>query len=1044
MSSWLHVSLLLLGFTVSGVLATASDGVKIAVLDKDGSSQAEALMVTALTAQKTVNVLERAELWEIVAEQKLRALMVSGEFRALGELAGADGLLLETLTVKNGEKFRLAQLLATNSGACLFAEKIPADGGLVTWSAVVAAWVANRATALRSRTLPVAAVAVLNLRSVSGSARDLELERTATRLLEFGLGKQEKFILLERRSLADVMFEKTLNATDALPLLASQILLDGSIEPDDGKTVTLKLRLRRAADGDATTTTLTVSPIPADAKSIAEAALQKLLADFNLPAGSVTISGEADEFMWEALWAWRAQQWHTCREAPNSAETLGGKAADIYLVRAKTVDRFIHDNQQNNDFMKNRRADLLKDAVRDLQNYRHTDGELKYFPADYHKNQPYFSMDSFSFERVRYQILTHIHDLLQAHDRDGSHVLDDLRRQTREFLGTKDGTFAEDSEYPADFALNYQELLAYAEQIISTSLELPNSRQRIQLRIKLGIQLRMMARENILGLRFAQNEAARQACQEMLKRREHDARLKGRVMLVRAGNAKTPEEQAAYREFLQYLAANCVELYNTGELKFLLETDDKSHERRRLFHRERSELLISLLENLPDFEFAIEYLQVPEFPADLRDRANTAFARYHQVCLAVPGKTAAQQSLLIQNLANLAGRNGLNPPATDQSGAPELKITRFWRPYQMLELNIKHLLTDEVIVSGNTVWYPSIEGYRRYVFQIDLPTLTTTIHTIPESSRWLVPADGKFYMYNSDNNKVRKSLLCYDLATKTATLHEVAGAGRPLVFNNRVFFMTDEGAGRGGALWEWQPQEDSFKLWFSARRKPAETPLDERPTNECPGIIHGFNDEPLLVMNNDGGEIRRLGGDWEIITELYRPAPTNYGDESLLESRGDVLLTGRQYNEPAWLIQESRSKKTNPQPTVFGWKIPNRAKFRPDSTNMAMKNYAYHAGSLFRLERDSADNYYLRWWQANQPGFGVQISLTFAMPEEDAKIIVPIVSVKPFLCNAEETLFPEKHHSFLHLHAADSGLVLTANEHGFWFIPYEDLAKFEE
>src|ERR1700689_1263100 len=67
-------------------------GARVAVVDLTKAPDRADLLTVALAKTDGIEVLERAQMDKLVAEQQLQALESGGKFSALGKLVGADGL----------------------------------------------------------------------------------------------------------------------------------------------------------------------------------------------------------------------------------------------------------------------------------------------------------------------------------------------------------------------------------------------------------------------------------------------------------------------------------------------------------------------------------------------------------------------------------------------------------------------------------------------------------------------------------------------------------------------------------------------------------------------------------------------------------------------------------------------------------------------------------------------------------------------------------------------------------------------------------------
>ena len=335
--SKLNRTVLLLALLWIGLLAQvegASARLGIVTSDPSVATLADLLTVKFSQTDQLV-MLERAKVNKIWQEQVLKATQ-AGNYRGLGEVLGADGIvLLETLK-DGGESFLISRLLSVRSGIVVgySRHKLPiADPP--GWCDLFVRRQVGLVPKLSIKREEAVPLSYLNVRASLALASSTAMEQQLNILLNHRLMSRPELFLLERRRLDTLAAEKELQQVDDPSFWTGSYILDGIIDRDGvipGKvTLTMTLQPPKQQPKVQFEVTGERENLPA----IAEQIMLKLWEIINKP-GAVDAwdaAGEAKQYADEAFWA---TKWKLPEEAKRAADTawiLGLKTEAIGKIR---------------------------------------------------------------------------------------------------------------------------------------------------------------------------------------------------------------------------------------------------------------------------------------------------------------------------------------------------------------------------------------------------------------------------------------------------------------------------------------------------------------------------------------------------------------------------------------------------------------------------------------------------------------------------------------------------------------------------------------
>lgn len=973
---------------------------RIGLVDLDQKSDFEASLVATLSSDPDMELVERSSMAKLVDEKRLLDLVSGSKLRQLGGLLNADGLLIiETIPVRNSKPRRTIRLVSTKTGVCIFADLVPdirpgdADfNGWLDWLKRRIQFSGHHLGAAADAAIPVS---LLNIRATTDSPGNREMERAMSRLLEQALSSDPGLILLERRALRDVAFEHSLDASDVLPLAGGTSIIDGSFQQSgDGLEVTI--RLRKMEDHDArllkfkTSTDLSV-------------AIKEIHLEIRRALGTVKEEYpshvEAEEFLSEAKWALRAGLFSACLEAADAAEALGLDKPEVFSLRVDAVYQALDKNISGGDRSVKQERDLIDTALASLESHTRLTGK--------------------SNLKLLCMVLDRASAFLADRDKENAPGYENLRAELRKLSGMQaDGdqmpiSMTLSAKHAATWAQDFHELLAFYKKLLASHHKWLSG--------LLGHFPR--SRDEALGVRFQGEPEAVSAWNNLMEELLNDPKVRCRILFLQSRDLGSKSGQDDYRKFLEDLRRNATELAATGDLGILLEVHSHSDS---ICQRERAELMIALLENLPDYEPRLSLLALrTKVPEDLWPDLAKAFTSYRTRFSGkdLPAKDRINRE---QRLSDLSRSILLqNPGAPLSLETKGLVVSKLWHPFDWAPPDVQSFLygNGNILVRPDGVWLNSSKSYLQgTVLQVTLPTFEVRKHSIQGYE--LASSGDNILLKTSEPYGADSRVIRYDPRTGVSKSLPLPESGDLVTLGTRVFCFAKS------QMWEISP-DSSARLVFSARRRPAETPLDDRKISFAPvALFYGFQYKPLISVFGEGA-IREFEGKWESVQKIHWPSVSTFGEESVVVSPWDgAFLYGPGHEKPLRLLDGSHARG---EKTAYGWTDPVEVPQQGDC--------AYRPKELFRLEKDLGGKFALRWWHEGGPSEGLVIPLSFHLAKSSEESVKTASQYFLEHYSLERLLKPDN----LGLFAAESGLVLASGAYGFWFIPNADLeAKKEE
>ena len=328
------ISALLLVITLEAGAQSNSAPVRLALMSDGAAATTAADLLTAeLSKKQHVQLLERAQIEKVYREQGLSA--ANRDYLKLGQILGADGLLLLETAKEGTNQFLRVRLVAVKPGVIIEAVRVQWPvAEPVQW----AKWIGNRFDPLFLK-LGVQAkdaipISVVNLRSAVRSPDAQEAERQLTTLAIERLTRQRELFVLERRQMESLAAEKELNL-DESTFWNGSYLLDGVIDRDgySKDTVTINARLTPPKGG--TPLLIAVSGSRANLSEVINRLAAQVTVDLKLSSRAApwNAADEAEQYFDEAKWALKWRMFKEAQAACDSSWALGKRTKEVAALR---------------------------------------------------------------------------------------------------------------------------------------------------------------------------------------------------------------------------------------------------------------------------------------------------------------------------------------------------------------------------------------------------------------------------------------------------------------------------------------------------------------------------------------------------------------------------------------------------------------------------------------------------------------------------------------------------------------------------------------
>jgi hypothetical protein len=294
------------------------------------------LLTAELSKRDGLQLLERTEIERLYREQALSR--GNQDFLKLGQLLGADGLLLLQPISEGTNQFLAVRLVAVKPGVVLKALR---SDWPVTDVNQWTIWLANhfaplfpKLGVLAKDALPIS---VVNLRSAISSKEQENLERQLTVLSTERLTREKELFVLERRRMDALVTEKDLAGTTESAFWNGSYLLEGVLDRDGYSKDTMTLNARLVPPKGGAPVEIAIQGPRKNPAGLVEQLTKQILQAMRRQSTATewNPTEEAAKYYEEARWALK---WGLLKEAQAAAESawaLGKRDLDCTLLRVR-------------------------------------------------------------------------------------------------------------------------------------------------------------------------------------------------------------------------------------------------------------------------------------------------------------------------------------------------------------------------------------------------------------------------------------------------------------------------------------------------------------------------------------------------------------------------------------------------------------------------------------------------------------------------------------------------------------------------------------
>jgi len=329
----------------AGCLSAGGDTVRLAILSEAPTLAPVADLLTAtFSTNRQVVLVERDQLDRVLREQAGTAAGGRDVVR-LGQLLGADGLLVLQLTPRGADEVLTCRLVAVKPGVGLVMEVAPWPlEKTLDWCQRIVPRFEPFFPKLQVARQDAIPVSVLNLRSAVRGRENQARERELTLRLIHRLTRERDLFVLERQHLHEALFEQQLQPEEESAFWTGRYLLDGVLDRDgfDPQRLSLHARLVLAQGA---VTEIDLAGSRQDPAGVIDALADKVLAALHRQPGAAAWqpAGEARQYLDEAKWALRWSLWPEAQAASESAWALGLRIPEVAALRLRAYGQAVMD-----------------------------------------------------------------------------------------------------------------------------------------------------------------------------------------------------------------------------------------------------------------------------------------------------------------------------------------------------------------------------------------------------------------------------------------------------------------------------------------------------------------------------------------------------------------------------------------------------------------------------------------------------------------------------------------------------------------------------
>jgi hypothetical protein len=311
--------------------------VRLAIISEEPSATSVADVLTAeLSPNPGLQLLERNEIDKAYREQALSA--GNKDYLKLGQILGADGLLLFSALAEGPNHFLQARLVAVKPGVVIGSVRSP-------WPFAETTQLASRIARHFAPLLPKLSIlakdaipiSIVNLRSAVRSGEAEETERQLTPLAVERLSREREFFVLERQRMELLSNEKDLRGGNESAFWNGSHLLEGVLDRDGYSKGTLTLSARLVPAKGGTPVPIEVSGSRTNLTEVLNRLANKVKEALKLGSRSTPwdTQEESAQYFQEAKWAFKWGMLSEAQSACESSWALGNATKQVAELRIR-------------------------------------------------------------------------------------------------------------------------------------------------------------------------------------------------------------------------------------------------------------------------------------------------------------------------------------------------------------------------------------------------------------------------------------------------------------------------------------------------------------------------------------------------------------------------------------------------------------------------------------------------------------------------------------------------------------------------------------
>ena len=337
MKPWILVLLWLLVSIPRLEAQSNSPPLRLALVATEPSVAAAAdLLTVELSKKERLQLLERTEIAKVYREQGLS--VANQNYLKLGQVLGADGLLVLDLIKEGTNQFLQAQLVAVKPGVVIGDTRAAWPMKDISgWAGLLAKHFDPLYPKLGVQAKDALPISVVNLRAAVRSSEEQETEQQFTSLLIARLTHEPRLFVLERRRMESLGAEKELKGVEESAFWNGSYLVDGVIDRDGYSRDTVTINARLVPPKGGAPVPIELSGSRTNVADLINQLAEKVMAGLNV--GSLGVSWnpaeEAEQYFEEANWALRWEMYPEAHAAADSAWSLGKRDMDCAMIRVR-------------------------------------------------------------------------------------------------------------------------------------------------------------------------------------------------------------------------------------------------------------------------------------------------------------------------------------------------------------------------------------------------------------------------------------------------------------------------------------------------------------------------------------------------------------------------------------------------------------------------------------------------------------------------------------------------------------------------------------